>query len=119
MRGFRQSLEKAVAEVHGTVSLQHAAIIQTVIRHETVAQLAQRWLRLRFDALTDSDRLNFVRQIAASSDARDKAMRSLCLDNTTNGGRILDALYSVPIEPLPTGPGDDPPAAPTEADNGR
>lgn len=93
MRRFRAALDAAVVAAHGELSLAHAAVAQTAVRHEVVSLLAQRWLRLRFDSLSDADRLAYARQIAASSDARDKAIRSLGLNRADTGRQIIDVLY--------------------------
>ncbi|MGE3410331.1 MAG: hypothetical protein AB7I37_26360, partial [Pirellulales bacterium] len=89
---LKMALENAVQARHGEISLTRAGAIQTACRHEAVAMLAQRWLRLRFKKMGDSDRLNYLKQIATASEARDKAMRSLELEGQEHRS-IINLLY--------------------------
>lgn len=77
---FRRTLEQAVLNVRGEVSLPDAACIQTCIRWERHACLAQRWLVKAGDTLKPADKLNFSREIARASAERDKAIAALKLD---------------------------------------
>lgn len=81
LNAFRQKLEDAVIEVRGQVTLHDAAIIQTCLRWERHAALAQRWLaKAEPDELKPADRLTFSREIARASSERDKALVALDLD---------------------------------------
>jgi hypothetical protein len=115
LRGFRGALEKAVRDVHGEVSIAHALLIQTASRHEGTSILCQRWLRQRLDALTDADRLLYLRQIAQSSDARDRCVKQLGLDRV-DAHRVINVLYADAPAAAST---DDSPATTEAADNGR
>ena len=77
---FRQRLEDAVIDTRGEVSLVDAAAIQTCLRWERHAALAQRWLTKAGETLKPTDRLNFSREIARASSERDKALAALKLD---------------------------------------
>ncbi len=76
---FRRLVEDAVIEMKGEVSIPDAAHIQTAMRWERHAALAQRWLKQSYDELSASERLNFSREIAKASTDRDKALRGLKL----------------------------------------
>ena len=91
---LRRIIENAVADEHdGDVSLYHAALIQSTIRWERHAMLAQRWLRREAESLTLDQRLAFSRDIARASTERDKCLRELGLNTKPNGDpwAILDA----------------------------
>lgn len=90
---FRQKLEDAVMLVRGEVSLVDAAAIQTCLRWERHAALAQRWLVKATDDLKPTERLNFSREIARASSERDKALAALKLDRDAKQS-IVEALYS-------------------------
>lgn len=90
---FKQALEFAVAAKHGEIGLYHAALIQTACRHEGRAQLLTRWLRKGEAELSYADRLSTLKEIGAASDARDKALKALRLDDADDGASILDQLY--------------------------
>jgi hypothetical protein len=77
---FRQRLEDAVMAARQQVSLVDAAAIQTCLRWERHAALAQRWLVKAGDDLKPVDRLAFSREIARASSERDKALAVLKLD---------------------------------------
>ncbi len=73
---FRRTLEQAVLAVKSEVNLTDAASIQTCLRWERHACLAQRWLVKAGDTLKPTDRLTFSREIARASAERDKAIAS-------------------------------------------
>jgi len=77
---FRGVLEDEVTATHGRIGLVHGAIIQTTLRWEMVAVLAQRWLREANDTLSPTEKLAFARQIAMASDSRDRALGRLDLN---------------------------------------
>ena len=80
LNAFRRTLEAAVLSAKGEVTLTDAASIQTVIRWERHAILAQRWLVKAGDTLKAAERLNFSREIARASAERDKAITALGLN---------------------------------------
>ena len=94
---FRRSLEDRVLELRGSITLAEAAIVQTCLRWERHAALAQRWLTLQGDELTPDDRLKFSREIARASSERDKAIAQLRIDTDKRKDQ-LDALYNTEPE---------------------
>lgn len=102
---FRTAIERAVVDVHGEVTLYHAAIIQTAMRWERHALLAQRWLRREDAKLTVSERLGFSREVARASAERDKCLAALRLDKDRSQS-VVDALYG-PVRDLIEVPSDD------------
>jgi hypothetical protein len=93
---IRRQLESAVIEQHGEISLVAAATINTAVRHERHAQLAQKWLRDN-PKLPVETRLAISRDIAKASTERDRAIRLLL---PINGNP--DA-WSFPALPEPAG----------------
>ena len=77
---FRRALEDAVIVLRGEVSLYDAAAIQTSLRWERHAALAQRWLRLESKKMKPAELLHFSREIARASTERDRAIATLRLD---------------------------------------
>lgn len=77
---FRRAVEDAVAERHGEFTVMHAAIIQTAMRWERHAQLAQRWLAKEAEQMSANDRLAYSRDIARASSERDRWLEKLGLD---------------------------------------
>ena len=94
---FRRQLENAVIANRGEVSLSDGCSISTAARWERPAQVATRWLRQSFDTMTLDQRLNFSREVAKASAARDAAIRELKLDQDARS--IVDTLYG-PVTPL-------------------
>lgn len=88
---FRVRLEDAVLAARGTVTIIEAATIQTVLRWERHAALAQRWLRLHAAEMTHADRLSFSREVARASSERDRALASLSLDVPPDPWAQVDA----------------------------
>src|SRR5688500_13985998 len=70
----RRNLEDAVVRTHGNVSEEHACYVQTAIRWERHAALAQRWLTKADKDLSPSEKLQFSREIAQASANRDRAI---------------------------------------------
>ena len=56
---LRRQLESAVAESHGEVTLYHAAVIQSTVRHEARATLLNRYLSTEKE-LSLSDRMGLL-----------------------------------------------------------
>jgi hypothetical protein len=79
INGIRRTLENAVIEVRGTVTLLDEANIQTAIRWERHAALAQRWLRVNAEQLSPMEQLKFHRELCRASAERDKALAALGL----------------------------------------
>ncbi len=100
---LRRSLEDEVVAVHGTITLTQAALIASAMRHERVSQLALKWLKDEGAKLDVDKRLTLVKEIALSSDRRDK-----CLDPwatlTLPVAPLVDAekAPSPPCDTLPT-----------------
>lgn len=92
LNAFRRTLEQTVLAAKGEVTLPDAAAIQTCLRWERHACLAQRWLVKAGDTLKPEQRLNFSREIARASAERDKAIAALKLDRDARATAI-DALY--------------------------
>jgi hypothetical protein len=59
---LRRAVEQATLEVRGSLGVFEAATIQTLIRWERHAMLAQRWLKRHYDELDPEQRLNFSRE---------------------------------------------------------
>lgn len=109
---FRAALEQAVTEVHGSISLTMACLVNTAARWERHAMLALRWLRERHDALDDAQRLAYSKSIAEASERRDRAITNLKLGidavNTIDAAfRIADEL-AAEQDQQPTLPADAP-----------
>ena len=100
LNALRRTLEDALIALNGEVTINNAAHIQSALRWERHAALAQRWLTKQYDELKPADRIKFSESVARASDCRDKAIRALNLDRD-NQDNVLDALYS-----RPTGNGD-------------
>lgn len=94
---LRQQLEDAILERSGEIVLSDAAAIQTAVRWERHALLAQCWLRQKVEELTPDQLLLFSRDIARASAERDKCIRSLRLDHDSH--HIIAALYEARIPP--------------------
>ena len=83
LNAFRRTLEQAVLSARGEVNIPDAAYIQTCLRWERHACLAQRWLVKAGDTLKPEQRLTFSREIARASAERDKAIAALNIDKET------------------------------------
>lgn len=88
---FRQKLEDAVLLSRNHVTMTDAALIQTALRWERHAALAQRWLVKAGDTLKAAERLQFSREIARASSERYKALSALKLDAEVNPWDAVDA----------------------------
>jgi len=114
LAAFRNLLEVAVTETHGKIGLVHGAIIQTTLRWEMVAVLAQRWLREANDELSPTEKLAFARQIALASDSRDRALGRLDLDRDKSAE--ISAFYAPSVAIVSPG-GDGEPKHPATSPN--
>jgi hypothetical protein len=103
MNIVRRELEAAVVAAKGGVSITDAAYIQTAMRWERHAALAQRWLTKQYDELKPEQRLAFSEAIAKASTNRDKAVAALGLDRDTKH-QLYEELYKLPAPK----PGEEP-----------
>lgn len=98
---IRDQLEAAVIAKHGEVSLQHAAIIESVLIHHKRQRLLERWLIRpkhvkprpwesdednNTAAIPLKERIQLTKDEAAAADARAKAITSLGLGDSNNDG---------------------------------
>ena len=97
----RDEVEIATGRQHGEVSLFHAALIQSAIRHSGRAQLLERWLRVE-EGLSLNERLAVLKEIGAATDSRDKCLQRLGLD-VTRELTPLQALAALPAIDASTG----------------
>lgn len=104
---MRVAIEDAVMARKGAIDIFDAATIQSAMRWERHALLAQRWLRQSCETMTPDQRLAYSREIARASSARDRCLERLGLDRRSLGD-TLDALYGE----MPDNAPDLPPAAP-------
>lgn len=96
-RKLRAALEKEAVALHGSVGIAAAAAIDSAVKAEMAAKLAQRWLRLTPNA-TLEQRLTLVREIRAGAAQRDQQIAKLRLgsdrrgpgDNRDDGGEAPD-----------------------------
>jgi hypothetical protein len=86
----RDEIERAVVSQHGEISLYHAALIQSALRHSGRAGLLERWLRLE-EGLSLTERLAVLKEIGSASDSRDRCLKLAGLDVKPSGG-LWDAL---------------------------
>ena len=77
---LRRELEIAVQSQDGELGAYKAGLCQSAARHEGRALLAVRWLRERGDRMNDMERLAYLKEIGAATDARDRCLRALGLD---------------------------------------
>ena len=76
---LRRALEDAVVERRGKVTLSDAFTIQTACKWERHGMLATKWLRDNPE-MPPRERLDFSREIAKASEARDRAVKALEVD---------------------------------------
>jgi hypothetical protein len=81
----RRSLEDAVFDLRGEVSVHDALLINEVVEWERVRRLAGRWLRMDFENLSAADRLSYCRESARAASARNKAIEALGLEAESVG----------------------------------
>ena len=77
---LRRELEIAVQSQAGQLGPYKAGLCQSAARHEGRALLAVRWLRERGQKMSDLERLAYLKEIGAATDARDRCLRALGLD---------------------------------------
>jgi hypothetical protein len=93
INGLRRTLERAVIEAKGEVSLLDAATIQTACKWERHGALALRWLVKAGESLKPLECLKFSEAIAKASAERDRALQALRIDRDARDN-VLEALYS-------------------------
>lgn len=76
-QAFRRAVEHEVSK-GGTkrLGLGKIALVDAVIKHDTVLELLQRWLRVE-ENLSVTDRLNIMDKISKSTDSRNRALEKL------------------------------------------
>ena len=89
---MRCAIEDALIVSKGEITLTDAATIQTAMRCERHALLAQRWLRQDATNMDAATRLAYSRDIAKASAERDKCLKLLDID--CNERNVIDALYN-------------------------
>lgn len=115
-RGVKTHLERAVIDVRGDITLSDAMLIQTAVRWERHAQLAQRWLRRESENMSVDQRLQYSREVARASAERDKCVKQLRIERDT--ADTIAALYRHADMPLGD-TGDETANEPTTAENVR
>ncbi len=73
---FRRYIREEVTDL----SLWQEATLQSACRHETRALLAARWLRLEAKKLSIAERVALVKTVSDATDARDKCLKAIGLD---------------------------------------
>lgn len=95
-RDYRRALEEVVADAnHGQLTMTQAHLVDAACTHEQHAKVCLWLLRQRIDKMTTADIRETSRQIAASKDARNKAIAALGLDRDRVQDAI-DVLYALP-----------------------
>jgi len=107
MCALRRTLEEAVLKEVGEIGLKGAALINTAIRLERNAQLAEHYARHNQGKLPDAILLGFYERAAKASDARDRKIAALPLDRDARD-TVIDALYSRPALTHDNGNSDGP-----------
>ena len=87
-------------ELRGEVGLADAAAINSAVRWERHAMLAQRWLRVDVGDMDATTRLAYSRDVAKASSERDKCIRALGLEPSKQSDpwSILDATATTRTE---------------------
>jgi hypothetical protein len=88
--GLRRGLEYAIAE-RGIKAEEYAVcLIQSACRHEARALLLQRKLRNEVENLTTDQYLAVLRDLSAATDARDRCLKGLRLDEALKPLSVTD-----------------------------
>jgi len=98
---FRVALEQAVQDAGGKIGVLEAALIQSALRWERHALLAQRWLRREADSMTATDRLAYSKAVADASSQRDRCLDRLGL-RLAKPSDPWDIIYSAPRATITT-----------------
>ena len=94
VRQLRRALDAATLDQHGELNVFQSATVQTACRHEARAMLLQRWLRNEFGELSTSEKVSILGEIGKASDARDRCLRALGLDQRLQDDPL--GLYATP-----------------------
>ena len=84
VRQLRRALDAATLDQHGEITIYQSATIQTACRHEVRAMLLQRWLRNEDASLSTDEKVRMLAEIGKASDARDRCLKALGLDQRPN-----------------------------------
>lgn len=95
LNNLRRTLETLLVESKGEVGMADGATIQTILRWERAAQLAERYFRLEGAKLGAVVAQGFVDKAADASEKRDKAIARLKLDRDLKDN-LLESLYRLP-----------------------
>jgi len=113
-RAYRRSLEEAIIEVRGEVSVTDAHAIDTAAAATIHAGICRWLLREKLPTMNANDVLACSREMLRAKEARDRAVRLLKLDRRAED--VIDALYFSPPDPEPD---DSPEKAPSSSSPGR
>lgn len=102
LNAFRREIETAVLAAKGEITLTDAGLIQSCLRWERHAGLAQRWLTKQGDKLKPVELLQFSREIAKASSERDKSLAALALNRNVVRD-MWSAVDSMPSEGVTDG----------------
>lgn len=83
---YRALLEDACFQMHGEVGVYAASVIQTCVTLETTARLLQKWLRDKWETLSDEAKDRRLALIGKARFQRDQGLRKLGLDKGIGGG---------------------------------
>jgi hypothetical protein len=81
-RKLRRQLESAVAESHGDITVQDAALVNSAMRHERRVKLCERWLREDYSDLDIDKRMKIQKEISNATDSRDRCIEKLKLNRS-------------------------------------
>jgi hypothetical protein len=82
VKKLRTALEHATADANnGEITITQAICINVACRAEMTAKLCQKYLNDHAGSMDHAARLGYLRQLTMASEARHKAIASLCLDN--------------------------------------
>lgn len=83
-----------------SLRLQDELLVHSAVRHEVCALLITKWLHDALDKLTADQRITHAKAICNASDARDRAVKALGLDqHEIDASRTLYASLDVPDDP--------------------
>ena len=99
LRSLRRDLIDEITQEQGPPTLYQDALIQSVVRHETRAQLLLRWLRTDAQSLTLERRLALLASVSNATDQRDKCLERLGLAKRSTDADAIAILYSREPEP--------------------
>lgn len=117
LQALRRDVRAELIDRDGATSIYQEALIQSAMRHEQRALLAQRWLRKEFDSIEMSEKVMLLREIGKATDARDKCFKQLGIGSRGTSGSV-SALYVDAIDIASDAPqgSDSPSDAPDSPD---